>query len=97
MKPKANAEGSRPPTQVLSHRSIMDDIGTTQPRLLDLRTAGEYLGVSYWTMRDLVFAGTVPTVKIPATRAGDGRAIRRILIDRRDLDALIQKNKETES
>lgn len=27
------------------------------PRLLDLETAGKYCGVSYWTMRDLVFAG----------------------------------------
>src|SRR5262245_20807667 len=56
-------------------------------RLLDLKAAGAYLGVSYWTMRDLVFAGVIPSVKIPCPRAGDGRAIRRILVDWRDLDA----------
>ena len=64
------------------------------PRLLDLRAAGRYLGLSYWTVRDLVFAGTLPTVNLPCPRAGDGRAIRRVLIDRRDLDALIETYRE---
>jgi len=74
------------------------DIQTDAPRarLLDLKSAGAYLGVSYWTMRDLVFAGVIPSVKIPCPRTGDGRAIRRILVDRRDLDAFIEKNKELE-
>src|SRR5262245_10221176 len=70
------------------------DVQTDAPRvrLLDLKAAGVYLNVSYWTMRDLVFAGVIPSVKIPCPRAGDGRAIRRILVDRRDLDAFIEKN-----
>jgi DNA-binding transcriptional regulator YiaG len=43
------------------------DVQTDAPRarLLDLKSAGAYLGVSYWTMRDLVFGGIIPTVKIP--------------------------------
>ena len=65
-------------------------------RLLDLRAAGAYLGVSYWTMRDLIFGGVIPSVKIPSPRARDGRVIRRILVDRRDLDAFIERNKELE-
>jgi hypothetical protein len=69
---------------------------TAAPRLLDLKAAGAYLSVSYWTVRDLVFAGALPTVKIPCPRAGDGRAIRRILIDRKDLDAFIENNKDFE-
>jgi hypothetical protein len=64
------------------------------PRLLDLRAAGRYLSLSYWTVRDLVFAGTLPTVKLPCPRAGDGRSIRRALIYRRDLDALIEDHRE---
>lgn len=64
------------------------------PRLLDLHAAGRYLGLSYWTTRDLVFAGTLPTVKLPCPRARDGRLIRRVLIDRRDLDALIEQHRE---
>ena len=65
-------------------------------RLLDLKAAGRYLGVSYWTVRDLVFGGLIPSVKIPCPRTNDGRTIRRLLVDRRDLDAFIEKNKEFE-
>ena len=74
------------------------DVESDAPRarLLDLKAAGRYLGVSYWTMRDLVFGGLIPTVKIPCPRANDGRAIRRLLVDRRDLDTFIEKNKEVE-
>ena len=63
-------------------------------RLMDLGTAAAYLGCSYWTLRDLVVSGHVPAVRIPSPRANDGRAMRRILIDTRDLDALIERWKE---
>ena len=63
-------------------------------RLMDLRTAAAYLGCSYWTLRDLVVSGHVPAVRIPSPRAHDGRAMRRILIDSRDLDTLIERWKE---
>ena len=74
------------------------DVQTDAPsaRLLDLRAAGKYLGVSYWTMRDLVFGGLIPTVRIPCPRSGDGRVIRRVLIDPCDLDTFIERNKELE-
>jgi hypothetical protein len=75
--------------------------GASQPdlqtRLLDLHQAAAYLGISYWTARDLVNAGTIPTVRIPSVRAGDGRPIRRILVDIRDLDAFINGNKERQN
>ena len=61
---------------------------------MDLRTAAAYLGCSYWTLRDLVVSGHVPAVRIPSPRAHDGRAMRRILIDSRDLDTLIERWKE---
>jgi hypothetical protein len=84
------------------------------PRLLDLHAAAVYLGVSYWTMRDMVQNGTVPVVRLTATRmdtkprrngkptqrvvlkAGDPRLgnFRRILVDRDDLDALVDRSKE---
>jgi hypothetical protein len=70
--------------------------GPTTPggRLMDLRTAAAYLGRSYWTLRDLALNGHVPIVRIPSPRAHDGRALRRILIDSRDLDLLIERWKE---
>lgn len=84
------------------------------PRLLDLHAAGDYLGVSYWQVRDYVQNGTIPAVKLPASRvdtaprrngkptrrvllgASDPRlgSLRRILVDVRDLDALIERTKE---
>jgi excisionase family DNA binding protein len=57
--------------------------------------AASYLGVSYWTCRDLVNYGTVPAVRLPNPRARDGRTVRRILVDRADLDRLIGTWKES--
>ena len=42
-------------------------------RLMDLRTAAAYLGCSYWTLRDLVLNGHIPTVRIPSPRARAAR------------------------
>lgn len=64
---------------------------------MDLRTAAAYLGCSYWTLRDLALNGHVPIVRIPSPRAKDGRAMRRILLDTRDLDMLIERWKEVNS
>jgi excisionase family DNA binding protein len=67
---------------------------TSRARLLDLNAAADYLGISYWTVRDLIHAGELPTVK---PRGRDGRTIRRILIDVQDLDTLIERWKEREA
>lgn len=72
-------------------------------RLMNLHDAAEYLGVSYWTMRDYVADGIVPHVILPCSRrrkkggavvrrAGDTNA-RRKYLDRADLDRLIEKCK----
>ncbi|MGE0471004.1 MAG: helix-turn-helix domain-containing protein [Nitrospira sp.] len=53
------------------------------PRLFSQREAATYLGISYWTLRDLTFRGEVPHVKIR----------RRILVDRLDLDAYLDRMK----
>jgi excisionase family DNA binding protein len=57
--------------------------------LLGLRDAADYLGLSFWTVRDLVNAGTIKPVRLPLA----GRDLRRILLDRRDLDALVDRSK----
>jgi predicted site-specific integrase-resolvase len=73
------------------------------PRLMNLRAAAAYIGVSYWTMRDYVADGIVSHVILPCSRrrkkggavvrrAGDIDA-RRIYVDRADLDALIDRSK----
>ena len=56
---------------------------TSEPRLFSQQDAASYLGISYWTIRDLVFRHELPFVKIG----------RRILVDRIDLDAYLDRSK----
>ena len=56
-----------------------------RPRLLTLKEAATFLGVGDWTMRDLVWSGTVPLVRFR----------RRMYFDVRDLEQLIERNKAT--
>ena len=56
---------------------------TSEPRLFSQQEAASYLGISYWTIRDLVFRRELPFVKIG----------RRILVDRMDLDAYLDRSK----
>lgn len=53
-------------------------------RMLKLKAAAEYLGVSTWTLRRILRSGAIPYVQ-----RGEGN----ILLDLRDLDADIEKNK----
>ena len=68
------------------------------PRLLNLHQAAAYLGCSYWTVRDWVLAGHVPAIDLPPVRprAGDRKKqrLRRVLIDRLDLDTFIETRKD---
>jgi hypothetical protein len=74
-----------------------DSISATGSRLLDMRQAAEYLGCSYWTVRDYVLAGYVATVELPPLRPREGerqrKRLRRVLIDRVDLDLFVDRLK----
>lgn len=54
------------------------------PRLLTLSEAARYLQLSPWTVRELIRRSALPRVRIS----------RKILLDRQDLDALIDTHKE---
>ena len=56
-------------------------------RLLDLPSAAAYLACSTWTLRDLVAAGTLRRVRVPLP---GGSELRKVLLDRADLDRLIE-------
>ena len=55
-------------------------------RLLDLKAAEAYSGISAWTLRDLIASGALPVVRPPR--------LRRVWIDRADLDRAIAEWKE---
>ena len=66
-------------------------------RLVGLHAAAVYLGISFWTVRDYVQQGLIPTVELPALlpREGDRqrKALRRVLVDMRDLDVFVESRK----
>jgi hypothetical protein len=59
---------------------------STSGRLLDLKAAEVYSGISAWTLRDLIASGDLPAVRPPR--------LRRVWIDRADLDRAIADWKE---
>ena len=58
------------------------------PRVLDVMAAAAYLSISPRTVRALIAEGKLPTVHPPAVLRSRER-LRRVLIDRADLDRLI--------
>lgn len=72
------AADSRPPRRTAKRRA--------SGRLLDLKQAESYSGISAWTLRDLIASGELPAVRPPR--------LRRVWIDRADLDKAISDWKE---
>jgi hypothetical protein len=70
---------------------------TVRPRLLSMRQAAAYLGCSFWTARDYILQGLIPVVELPPLRPREGdrprKTLRRVLVDRADLDAFIESRK----
>lgn len=71
------------------------------PPLLNVEQAAAYLNVSFWTLREFINAGSIPTVRLPRPQTQRMRrrqpvtdTVRRLLIDRADLDALVERWKE---
>lgn len=57
------------------------------PRLLPLKRAADYLGLTVWGMRERIWAGDIPVVRFPGGR--------KMFIDTADLEVFIQRNKTT--
>jgi hypothetical protein len=68
-----------------------------RPRLLNMRQAAAYLGCSFWTARDYILQGLIPVVDLPPLRPREGerdrKTLRRVLVDRADLDVFIESRK----
>ena len=63
-------------------QGIANPIG---PRLLPLKKAAEYLGLTVWAMRERIWAGEIPVVRFPGGR--------KMFIDIQDIEAFIERNK----
>lgn len=61
------------------------------PRLLDVAGSAAYMSVSPRSIRALVARGRLPRVLVPGA---NGQDMRRVLVDRLDLDRLIEAWKE---
>jgi hypothetical protein len=78
----------------------------TWPRLLDLHLAAQYLSVGESTVRDYIADGLLTAVQLPGStlrdKAGNivaharARRISKILLDKADLDKLIDQRKGAE-
>jgi hypothetical protein len=66
------------------------EVWPIQPRLLGLRDAAQYVGVSTWTIRGWLAAGRLARVRLPGAAGGD---LERLLVDRLDLDQLVAEGK----
>jgi hypothetical protein len=57
------------------------------PRLLPLKAAAQYLGLTVWALRERIWAGQIPVVQFPGGR--------KQYLDVRDLESFIENNKKT--
>ena len=62
-------------------------LSALRKRLFTLKEAAEYLGRSKWSMRELVWSGSIPVVKPEGAR--------KIFLDIEDLNNFIDRNKST--
>jgi hypothetical protein len=87
---------ARPETIVPRRRHPTKPLPSVQPesppQLVTLKEAAKRLSLSYWAVRSLAIDGTLPPVRL---HDSSGRALRKILIDPRDIDALIARSKHT--
>jgi hypothetical protein len=62
-----------------------------------MRQVAEYLGCSFWTARDYILQRLIPVVELPPLRPREGegprKTLRRVLVDRADLDTFIEARK----
>ena len=73
------------------NKTMRKNMMNGEQRLMGANDAAKYLGLSYWTLRELIWSGTIPLVQLPNKNGG---RLRRILVDKGDLDRLIEESKE---
>ena len=76
---------SRKPAQIQASARAHCIANAVTPRLLPLKAAAEYLGLTVWALRERIWAGALPVVQFPGGR--------KQYLDVRDLDEFIDQHK----
>ena len=73
-------------TQALESKAVLASTtdGKSAVRLLSVADVACYLGLSAWTIRQMIHTGQLPHIRVG----------RRILLDRRDVDKWIEQKKD---
>jgi len=74
-------------TDLIEKKVGMGITNPVSPRLLPLKEAAKWLGLTTWSMRERIWAGDIPVVRFP-----NGR---KQFIDSQDLENFINRNKTT--
>lgn len=73
-------------TGIREKKPILGINDSLQPRLLPLKKAADYLGLTVWGMRERIWSGDIPVIRFP-----NGR---KMYIDIRDIEKFIEENKK---
>ena len=71
----------------LKAKKIEQRIDSPLPRLLTIKQASGFLGLTVWAVRERIWAGSLPVVTFPGGK--------KQYLDRNDLESFIQRNKRT--
>lgn len=72
-------------TGIIEKKTAQRIDNPSAPRLLPLKKAAEYLGLTTWGMRERIWAGDIPVVRFPGGR--------KMFIDTNDIEDFIRRNK----
>ena len=72
-------------TGIIEIKKPQGIVNPMRPRLLPLKQAADWLGLTVWALRERIWAGQIPVVQFPGGR--------KQYIDRNDLDNFIEQNK----
>jgi len=73
------------PSQIKTSAGEHCNCNPIAPRLLPLKKAAQYLGLTVWAIRERIWAGQIPVVQFPGGR--------KMYVDVNDLDSFIDRNK----
>ena len=72
---------------IIEKKSAQRIHNPTGPRLLSLKKASEFIGLSLWGLREAIWGGLIPVVRL-------GPNGRKMFIDVLDIEKFIEDNKE---